>query len=124
MNIVDSSGWLEYLGDLPNAHFFEPVAQDVENLLVPTVIIYEVYKRLAQISSREAARDAVGIMSDGRIVDLDASIALEAAEVSIQHKLPMADSLILATAHHFQATLWTQDSHFKDLPGIRYIEKG
>ncbi|GAB4558186.1 MAG: hypothetical protein Fur0016_20800 [Anaerolineales bacterium] len=72
MNIVDSSGWLEYLGDLPNAHFFESAAQDSENLLVPTIILYEVYERLSQISSREAARDAVGIMSDGKIVDLDA----------------------------------------------------
>lgn len=78
---------------------------------------------MSQISSREAARDAVGIMSDGKIVDLDASIALEAAEISIQHKLLMADSMILASARHFQATLWTQDAHFKDLPGVKYIEK-
>lgn len=123
MNIVDSSGWLEYLGDLSNAHFFEAAARDAENLLVPTIILYEVYRRLAQISSREAARDAVAIMSDGKIINLDASIALEAAEISIQHKLPMADSMILATARHFQATLWTQDAHFKDLPGVKYIEK-
>lgn len=123
MNILDSSGWLEYLGDLPNAHFFETAAQDPENLLVPTIILYEVYKRLSQISSREAARDAVSIMSDGKILDLNASIALEAAEISIQHKLPMANSMILASARHFQATLWTQDAHFKDFPGVQYIEK-
>jgi len=123
MNIVDSSGWLEYLGDLSNAPFFEPAAQDKANLLVPTVIIYEVYKKLAKISDREAARDAIGIMSDGQIVELDAAIALESAEISIEHKLPMADSMILATAHHFKATLWTQDAHFKDLPGVKYIEK-
>ena len=123
MNVVDSSGWLEYLGDLPNARFFEAAAHDIENLLVPTIVIYEVFKRLVQISNPEAARDAVGIMSDGLIVDLDASIALEAAELSIKHKLPMADSMILATTRHFEATLWTQDAHFKDLPSVKYIEK-
>jgi len=123
MNLVDSSAWLEYLGDLPNAQHFEAPVQDVENLLVPTVIISEVFKRLLQISGPEAARDAVGIMSDGRVVDLDASLALEAAELSLRHKLPMADSMILATARHFNAELWTQDAHFKDLPGVKYVVK-
>lgn len=123
MNLVDSSAWLEYLGDLPNAQYFDAPVQDVENLLVPTVVIYEVFKRLLQISGPEAARDAVGIMSDGRVIDLDASLALEAAEISFQHKLPMADSMILATARHFNAALWTQDAHFKDLPGVNYVVK-
>jgi predicted nucleic acid-binding protein len=123
MNVVDSSGWLEYLGNLSNANFFEPAVQDVENLLVPTVVVYEVFKRLVQISNPEAAREAVGIMSDGLIVDWDASLALEAAEISIQNKLPMADSMILATARHFEATLWTQDAHFRDLPGVKFVEK-
>jgi toxin FitB len=123
MNVIDSSGWLEYLGNLSNAQFFEQAIQNPEELLVPTVTLYEVYKKLTQSATREAAREAVAIMSDGKIIDMDASLALEAAELSIQHKLPMADSMILATAHHFRATLWTQDAHFKDLPGVNYIEK-
>jgi predicted nucleic acid-binding protein len=123
MNVIDSSGWLEYLGNLTNADFFEQAVQNPEELLVPTITLYEVYKKLAQNASREAAREAVAIMSDGKIIELDASIALEAAELSIRYKLPMADSMILATAQHFRATLWTQDAHFKEVPGVNYIEK-
>lgn len=123
MNVVDSSGWLEYFTGGENASFFAPAVQDVENVVVPTVSIYEVFKRILIEKDRTDALEAVAIMYDGRVVDLDREIALIAADLSYELKLPMADSIILATARANKATLWTQDEHFKDLEGVKYVEK-
>jgi predicted nucleic acid-binding protein len=123
MNVVDSSGWLEYFAKGKNAKFFIPPVQDLENLLVPTICIYEVFKRLVQDAGEEDALQAVGVMSYGSIIELDRKIALDAAQISLERKLAMADSIILATARAHAATLWTQDEHFKDIEGVRYIEK-
>ncbi len=123
MNVVDSSGWLEYLIDEANADFFAPPIEDEANLAVPTICIYEVFKRVLLEFGEERALDAAGVMSRGTIVALDRQDAIDAARLSAQLKLSMADSLILATAQAYDATLWTQDAHFKDLPGVRYIEK-
>jgi predicted nucleic acid-binding protein len=123
MNVIDSSGWLEYFVGGENAPFFAPAIQDVENVVVPTVSIYEVFKRTLIEKSRTDALEAVAIMYDGKVVDLDREIALMAADLSFELKLPMADSIILATARAYDATLWTQDEHFKDIDGVKYIEK-
>ena len=123
MNVVDSSGWLEYFTGGENDSFFAPAIQDVENVVVPTVSIYEVFKRILIEKDRTDALEAVAIMYDGRVVDLDREIALIAADLSYELKLPMADSIILATARANKATLWTQDEHFKDLEGVKYVEK-
>ena len=123
MNVVDSSGWVEYFTRGSNAGFFIPPVQDLENLLVPTICIYEVFKRLILETGQENALQAVGIMSLGSIVDLDRKIAVDAAQLSINLKLAMADSIILATAREHEAVLWTQDAHFKSIEGIKYIEK-
>jgi predicted nucleic acid-binding protein len=123
MNVVDSSGWVEYFAKGKNAEFFILPIQDVENLLVPSICIYEVFKRLALDLGEEEALQAVGIMSYGQIIDLDRKIALDAAQISLERKLAMADSMILATARDQEATLWTQDEHFKGIEGVRYIEK-
>ena len=123
MNVVDSSGWLEYFTGGENASFFAPAIQDVENVVVPTVSIYEVFKRILIEKDRTDALEAVAIMYDGRVVDLDREIALIAADLSYELKLPMADSIILATARANKATLWTQDEHFKDLEGVKYVEE-
>jgi predicted nucleic acid-binding protein len=123
MNVIDSSGWLEYFTGGENASFFAPAIQDVENVVVPTVSIYEVFKRILIEKDRTDALEAVAIMYDGRVVDLDREIALIAADLSYELKLPMADSIILATARANKATLWTQDEHFKDLEGVKYVEK-
>ena len=124
MNIVDSSGWMEYFAGHQNADFFSPAIEDRENLLVPVICLYEVFKRVTQLRDISTAQTYIGDMLNGRVIDLDQSIALEAAQLSLELKLAMADSMILATARAHQATLWTQDEHFKDLPGVRYIEKG
>ncbi len=123
MNVVDSSGWLEYFGKAENSHFFAPVIQKTDLLIVPTVSMYEVYKKIVLQRDEEEALSAIGWMSTGKIIELTQELALSAAVLSMEYKLPMADSMILATARAYDATLWTQDEHFKDLEGVRYIEK-
>ena len=123
MNIVDSSGWLEYFAEGGNTDFFAPAIEDTKNLLVPVICIYEVFKKLLQQSGVSEAQVHVSDMKQGKVIEIDESLALSAAKLSADLKLPMADSLILATARANEATLWTQDEHFKDLDGVRYIEK-
>ncbi len=122
-NVIDSSGWLEYFSGEGNADFFAPAIEDTENLIVPVICIYEVFKRVIQQRGLTAARANVSDMHEGQIVELNTSLALSAAEISIKFKLAMADSLILATARAYNATLWTQDEHFKDIEGVKYIAK-
>ncbi|MEW6094286.1 MAG: type II toxin-antitoxin system VapC family toxin [Chloroflexota bacterium] len=123
MNVVDSSGWLEYFAEGENADFFAPAIEDTENLIVPAISIFEIFKRLLQSYGLDVAETRLADLYKGKQVDLTASLALSAAQLSIQYKLPMADSLILATVHDHEATLWTQDEHFKDIPGVKYIQK-
>jgi predicted nucleic acid-binding protein len=123
MNVVDSSGWVEYFANGSNIKFFTLPVQDLGNLLVPSICLYEVFKRLTLDLGEENALQAVGIMSYGRVVELDRKIAIDAARISLDLKLAMADSIILATAHEYDAILWTQDAHFKGMDGIKYIEK-
>ena len=118
-NVVDSSGWLEYLIGSERSDLFSDAIQDLENLVVPVISIYEVVKRLLRDGDENDAMTAVNAMVQGRLVELDLSLSLEAA----RYKLPLADSIIYATAQKFKATLWTQDEHFKDLPGVRYFAK-
>ena len=123
MNVVDSSGWLEYFIDGKNADFFAPVVEDTANVIVPTISIYEVFKRTLIEKNRDDALETIAMMYDGSVVDLDSEIALMAAELSRALRLPMADSIILATARAHDATLWTQDEHFKEIEGVEYIER-
>ncbi|OGO75048.1 MAG: twitching motility protein PilT [Chloroflexi bacterium RIFOXYC12_FULL_59_14] len=123
MNVVDSSGWLEYFINGENDVFFAPVIENADDVLVPTISLFEVFKRVLIEKNRDDALEAIALMKEGRIVDLDDSLALVAAELSYELKLPMADSIILATARAYDAILWTQDAHFKGMEGVKYIEK-
>ena len=123
MNVVDSSGWLEYFADGPNANFFAPAIEKVSELVVPSMSIYEVFKRVFQQRGEGDALQAIAIMEQGHVVNLDTAISLSAAKISLELKLPMADSVMLATAQAYNATFWTQDSDFKDIKGVRYVEK-
>jgi predicted nucleic acid-binding protein len=123
MNVVDSSGWLEYFADGPNADFFAPAIEDTAALIVPSVSIYEVFKRVLQQRGHDEALHAIVVMLQGAVVDLDASLALSAARVSIDCKLPMADSIMLATTRAYDATLWTQDADLRGLDGVQYTSK-
>lgn len=123
MNIVDSSGWLAYFADEPNAKHFLPPLKDSAALVVPTVIIYEVFKVVLRESGENDALQAVMAMQKGTIVDLTPPLALAAAKLSLTHNLPMADGIILATAREFNAIIWTQDSDFKNIPNVKYFPK-
>lgn len=123
MNVVDSSGWLEYFANGSNADFFASAIEDTKNLLVPVICVYEVFKRILQQNGVIDAQQHISDMKLGQIIELDESLALSAAKLSVDLKLPMADSLILATARAKRATFWTQDEHFKNLDGVKYIKK-
>jgi predicted nucleic acid-binding protein len=124
MNVVDSSGWLEYFADGPNADFFAPAIEHTRDLVIPTLSLYEVFKRVLQQKGESEALQAITVMHQGIVVDLDASLALNAAQTSVKLGLPMADSIMLATARAYGATLWTQDADFANIEGVRYIRKG
>ncbi len=123
MNIVDSSGWLEYFADGPNAEFFAPAIEDTAALLVPAISLFEVFKRVLQQRGESDALQAVAIMAQAEVIELNMTLALEAARISVEAKLPMADSIILATTWAYGATLWTQDADFKGQTAVRYVEK-
>jgi len=123
MNVVDSSGWLEYFADGPNADFFAPAIENVGDLIVPSISIYEVFKRVLQQRGEGDALLAIVSMQQGWVKELDARLALSAAKISVDLKLPMADSIILATAWAHDAILWTQDADIADIPGVQYISK-
>jgi predicted nucleic acid-binding protein len=123
MNVVDSSGWLEYFGKGANGERFAPVIQAAADLVVPTITLYEVFRRVLVQRGEEEALSAIGWMALGQVAVLTQELALEAAALSVEHKLPMADSIILATAHARQATLWTQDEHLRGFPGVEYIPR-
>ncbi|MEW6082853.1 MAG: type II toxin-antitoxin system VapC family toxin [Bacillota bacterium] len=123
MNVVDSSGWLEYFAGGSNAGFFQEPIEDTKQLFVPSISLYEVFKRVLQQRSEGEALQAVAVMLQGKVVELDTRLALSAAALSVDLGLPMADSIILATARTHGAILWTQDVDFKDLDGVRYIQR-
>jgi predicted nucleic acid-binding protein len=123
MNVVDSSGWLEYFGEGTNSQYFAPIIRKTSELIVPTISMYEVYRKIVLQRDEEEALAAIGWMSTGQIVNLDQELALAAAGLSLEHKLPLADSIIYATARAQDATLWTQDEHFKDLKDVKFIKK-
>src|SRR3954465_13724799 len=119
MNVVDSSAWLEYFADSKRAKLFASAIEDVDRLVVPVVTVYEVFKKFLRERGENDALQAVSAMRSGQIVDLDVSLALDAGRFD----LPLADSLIYATAQRHGATLWTQDEDFEGLPGVRYFAK-
>ena len=123
MNVVVSSGWLEFFSDSDNADFFAPAIEDIDQLVVPSISLYEVFKRIHQQSGEDQALQVVAQMQQGKVIDLTSALALRAAHLSVQAKLPLEDSIILATAHAHQAILWTQDAEFQGLEDVRYIEK-
>ncbi len=124
MNLVDSSGWLEYFADAANADFFAPVILDeAEKIIVPTVVLYEIHKKISEQRDEETALNIVGQLKRHEVIALDEEIAITAAQNSLEHDLPMADSLIYTTAQQYDARLWTQDQDFKNLPDVKYVQK-
>ena len=122
MNVVDSSGWLEYFANGPTADFFSEPIEKTSELLVPTISLYEVFKRVLQQRGEGEALRAIAFMQTGELVDLTSTIALHAAKLSADLKIPMADSVMLATARESAAMLWTQDADLENIDGVRYIQ--
>lgn len=123
MNVVDSSAWLEYFATGPIAGHFAAAIEAGEELLVPTIVLVEVTRRVMQQRGEDAALQAAALLHQGRIVPLDSGLALAAAKLGVDHKLPLADSIIFATAQQHNATLWTMDADLEGLPGVRYFPK-
>lgn len=123
MNVVDSSGWLELLTDGPNAERFAAPLSEPDRLVVPAISIYEVFRKVLRERGEHEALTVAATMRRGRVVDLDTSLALDAARLGLEHRLPLADSVIYATARRFDATVWTQDEDFDGLPDVRFIAK-
>ena len=123
MNLVDSSGWLEYLANTENARFFAPALEDTKNLIVPSICIYEVSKKIIQQKSDHEALHVAALMNQGRVIELDLELSLAAAKLSIEFKLPMADSIILATSKAYKAVIWTQDVDFQGMKDVKFIGK-
>ena len=123
MNVVDSSAWLEYFGDGPNASVFaEPIEQPAE-LVVPALTLFEVFKRTYQLKGEGRALDAIAVMMQGQVADLSATVAIDSARLSLETGLAMADAIILATARSKGAVLWTQDSHFEGIENVEFRQK-
>jgi len=123
MNLVDSCGWLEVFAEGPNAGFFAPALEDREELLVPTICLFEVFKRVLDQRGEKAALEAAAFMQRGRLEELSSAIALSAARLLVEKRLPLADSIILATARRHSALVWTKDAHFEGLEGVRYVAR-
>jgi predicted nucleic acid-binding protein len=123
MNVVDTSGWLEYFAEGENAAFFAPAIEATDELIVPVICVYEVFKKVFQAQGQAAAEFRIADLVKGTVVDLTVPLAMSAALISAELRLPMADSILLATAREVGATLWTQDEHFQGLASVQYIEK-
>lgn len=123
MNVVDSSAWIEFFNGGPNAKFFGPAILATEDLVVPTMVLLEVYKHIRRHQGRDQALSAVSGMRQGTVQDLDGRTALYAGELGVELGLPLADSVILATTRLHDAVLWTQDSDFEGMDDVRFKRK-
>ena len=123
MNIIDSSAWLEYFANSKNARHFSGIVENSKNLLVPSITVYEVFKKIIMERDYSTALKIIAHMQLGRVVDFNLELALMAARFSKEHHLPMADSIILATARKYNAVIWTLDADFEGLPGVKYFKK-
>jgi predicted nucleic acid-binding protein len=122
-NVVDSSAWLEYFADAPGARHFASAIEAVDRLVVPAVCLLEVFKVVLRQRGESDALQAAALMQQGRVVDLDVPLALAAAKAGVEHKLPLADSIVYATAQAMDGVVWTQDDDFEGLPGVEYFPR-
>jgi len=123
MNIIDSSFWLEYFAGTEAGDIISDIIEKTDELIIPTITIYEVFKKLLLERNEDDALLAVGHMKQGKIIDLTEELSLSASRISVKYKLPMADSIIYATNLKYNCILWTQDQHFIDLISVNYFEK-
>lgn len=123
MNLVDSSGWVEYLQDTPRADLFATAIEDRNHLLVPTIALFEVHRVLSRSLPADLVNRCLDVMRLGRVLDFTDARAVAASHIAAQHKLAMADAAMYAIALEFGASFWTQDVDYQGLPGVRYHAK-
>jgi len=123
MNLVDTSGWLEYLADTKNAKNFADAIENTEELIVSSINVYEIYKKVLKEKDENTAIQIIGLMKQSKVIDVTSSIAIQAAKLSYEENIPMADSIIYITAKENDAILWTQDADLKSLEGVKYFSK-
>ena len=123
LHIIDTCGWLEYIAETSNAKNFENAILDTKNLIVPSIVIYEVFKKICLDYNEDTALEVIAELKQGKVIEINETISIYAAKLSIEKKLPMADALIYATGLLFKATIYTQDNHFENLPGVKYFKK-
>jgi predicted nucleic acid-binding protein len=123
MNIVDSSCWLEYLSGSKVGDLVTVPIEDLQSLIVPSITLYEVFKKILNEKDEGSALLAVAHMKQGKVIDLDSGLAIYSAQVGKEYKLALADSIIYACTMRYNCILWTQDKHFKDLSNVKYFEK-
>ncbi len=123
MNVVDSSCWLEYFEGSNVAELIAAPIEDIESLIVPSITLYEVFKKLLMEKDEDSALLAVAHMKQGQVIELDSDLSIYSAKISREYKLPMADSIIYTTSKKYNCILWTQDKHFKDFKDVKYFEK-
>jgi predicted nucleic acid-binding protein len=120
MNLVDTSGWLEYFFEGHNSSFFAKAVEETADLIVSVICLYEVFKKVNLVADEGRALRAIAQMKQGRVIEVSEDIALKASLISIKYRLPLADSLIWTTTQKHEALLWTQDEHFRKLPGVKF----
>lgn len=123
MNVVDSSGWLEYFGGTNRANLFSEAIEKTETLIVPSLSLFEIFKKVYKEKGEDLALKIVAHMQLGTVINLDSRISIYAAKISVEKSIPMADSIIYATAQLNKATLWTQDNDFRGLAGVKFFDK-
>ncbi len=123
MNLVDTSGWIEFFFEEPNASYFSKPIEETSCLIVSVVCLYEIFKKINLIAGESKALQAIAQMKQGLVIEITEEIAIQAANISLKHKLPMADSFIYTTGIVNGAIIWTQDAHFKNLPNVNFKEK-
>jgi len=123
MNLVDSSGWIEYLQDTPRADLFAAAIEDRHRLLVPTIALFEVHKVLSRSLPEILVNQCLDVMRQGCVLDLTDARAIAASQLARQHKLAMADAAMYAMAQEMKATFWTQDVDYQGLSGVHYFAK-
>jgi toxin FitB len=123
MNIVDSSCWLEFFAGTKVGDKVSSIIEDTNNLIVPSITLYEVFKKLLIELDEDNGLLAVAHMKQGNVIDLDSDLSVYAAKIGKEYQLAMADSIIYAVTKKYNATLWTQDKHFKLLSNVKYFEK-
>jgi len=123
VNVVDSSAWLEFFAGSANGRLFRPIILDIDRLLVPTIVVLEVLRNAYRQRGVGGAEEMEAALVRGSVVPLSPALSMLAARLGVEHRLPLADSIVYATAVAHDAEVWTQDRDFEGLAGVHFFPK-